>query len=627
MNDLVVYFSVKDMFSQPLARMEGQAQRFMSGMTRSFRALSSLPGLVGGFALFKIGEGFIEAADKVEVWQKQLESVSRSTAEANQSLAAIREFARVTPLETEDVIRAYVKLRAVGIEPTTAAMRTLGGVGLLFGKERGQQMQQIADAFIGMNKKTLRQLGIEIDRTGQTAIITSGKIRVETSKDAASIREGLLKVWGERFPDAMAKASETFGSKMAIIRSNVFELQAQIGQMFIGMLGGGADQLNAVFDGIFANMGKVRAGIMVVVAVVRTFWNVFEIVTGAVAAAITGLIFIGQGLWKSFTTGVFAVVDALVLFSDAIYSVNRASHGDFTEFANVKARFFALKDFIGTSVKEIGQDFETAYRVQTQFGGRAAKDAADIAKAVAGAKTAIDEINKPVIKIGGELPTKKNFFGGGAEDEGTDAEKRAKERLRADKEYSDAHIKLIQHQADIEWQIIEEADQKRRESIQAQRDLAMGLGAAMTEGLGRGMQGFKDSAKAMMVMVIDMLEKRAQSLIIIQSLFDWSALGKLFLVTAAFETVKKGIQSLASGTTYAQGGMAFLHKNETVYLPRGSQVIPAGQGRGAGNTFHLNFNGPVDKSTLPVIQNQLAEFGRTYKRALRAGYVPQPAGA
>jgi hypothetical protein len=119
--------------------------------------------------------------------------------DADKALSAIREFARASPLETEDVVQSYVRLRAIGLSATMNQMKTLGGVAVLMNR----QLTDVLQAFISLNKRTLRELGIDIDRTGAKAVIQSGNVRKVVEKDSASIRKALLEIWEERFPNAM----------------------------------------------------------------------------------------------------------------------------------------------------------------------------------------------------------------------------------------------------------------------------------------------------------------------------------------------------------------------------------------------------------------------------------------
>jgi len=197
----------------------------VSGLSARMRAMSTVAGAAAVAALGAFAKQSISAAMSVEIFRTQLESVSGSAAAADQALNAIREFARTSPLQTEDVVRGYVRLRAVGIDPTIEQMKTIGGVATLFNRE----LSDVVNGFIGMEKEVLRRLGIEIDRTGKKAIISSGNIQKEVNKDMASMRQAVVETWGERFPEAMENASKTTSSKLEIMKSNVWELAAEVG--------------------------------------------------------------------------------------------------------------------------------------------------------------------------------------------------------------------------------------------------------------------------------------------------------------------------------------------------------------------------------------------------------------
>jgi hypothetical protein len=80
--------------------------------------------------------------------------------------------------------------------------------------------------------------------------------------------------------------------------------------------------------------------------------------------------------------------------------------------------------------------------------------------------------------------------------------------------------------------------------------------------------------------------------------FGWygliSGAAKAVAITAVGEGAKAGINSFSMGTSSASGGPAFVHKDESIYLPAGSAVKTASETReitennNGGNTFNLN---------------------------------------
>lgn len=224
-NDMVVSLKLRDELSKKLTAAREKVKSFARSVDKMFNKLVNLRNLAIATTIIMLGKATVGTAAKFEVFERQLQLVTETAKEANDAFLAIREFARTSPLETEDVTQSFVRLRAVGMEPTIEQMKTLGGVAVLFDRE----MTEVLDSFIGLNKRTLRALGVEIDRTGSKAIIASGNIRKEVTKDSASIREALLEIWEERFPNAIERAADTTKAKIAIMKSNITELSVVIG--------------------------------------------------------------------------------------------------------------------------------------------------------------------------------------------------------------------------------------------------------------------------------------------------------------------------------------------------------------------------------------------------------------
>jgi len=80
-------------------------------------------------------------------------------------------------------------------------------------------------------------------------------------------------------------------------------------------------------------------------------------------------------------------------------------------------------------------------------------------------------------------------------------------------------------------------------------------------------------------------------------------------------------QSFATGTSYAPGGMARVHKNETIFLPRGSQVATARESAQQPVNISVSFGGGVTKETLPDIKKTLRNLGNQIKYGIRGGMI------
>ena len=242
--ELEIIARLKDLVSNRLtvikrgfALMARSASAVLSGLNRMiFNLKTSLVGL--GIVL--ASKAFIRASADIEKYRVQLTAIYGDAKKAEDTLRLIRDFAAESPLQTKDVIEGFKRLEAVGIESAETVIQKLGNVALIFDRE----VADVSHAFIGLHKRTLRELGVDIDRMGKDVVIAAGKgaKRMVVEIDKANkntiqlnqeIRKALLDIWAKQFPNAMELAGSTFDAKMAVFKSRIFELMADIGERYL----------------------------------------------------------------------------------------------------------------------------------------------------------------------------------------------------------------------------------------------------------------------------------------------------------------------------------------------------------------------------------------------------------
>jgi hypothetical protein len=177
------------------------------------------------YIIKKTAESFLDVGKQLERFRTQLTAVLGGNRQlANETLQWVREFAAYTPFMTDEVVRAFVMLQSVGIPATREMMTTLGNVAYVFGRN----IEDVSSALVSFETEVLRRLGIEINRTGKQAIITSGNVRVAVNNDAASVRAALIDVWERRFPGAMKEAEKDWQGMTALLASEWWEFRAAV---------------------------------------------------------------------------------------------------------------------------------------------------------------------------------------------------------------------------------------------------------------------------------------------------------------------------------------------------------------------------------------------------------------
>lgn len=412
-NRLRVVLEVASRGVNQFQRVQGAVDRFATRAHGAFKQLASIPNLIAGAAIVGMANSFIRAGNQIDIFRNQLRMVSDTAEEADMALAAIRQFARQSPLDTEDVVQSYVRLRAVGIQPTIDQLQTLGGVSLLFNRKLSDTLQ----AFIGMEKEPLRNLGIEIDRMGSKAIITSGNIRREVGKDAASIRAALLEVWAERFPDAMDKASQTFSAKMAIFRSNIFEFKAQIMEAFLGDLGNSVDGINNTFEGLMQKIPQVSFAIWAIITPVRILWNYFQILGDTWGAVIVAAITAMTAGFRNMSIAISSAGNVFKKFGEVAGYVFTGQWG------KIKGTVLDTVGSIKSSLSQIGSNtggaFEELKAITGEWWAGTDKNLNDMASSVQNLMNKYNNLGKTVKRITPQLPG-DGSMGGGTDTAGSD---------------------------------------------------------------------------------------------------------------------------------------------------------------------------------------------------------------
>lgn len=87
--------------------------------------IASFEGAIAGIGLAALARSFINEAATFERYQIQLENLEGSAAKAEVAMRWIEDFAVKTPLEMSQVVDAYMKLKAYGIDPTNGSLMAM----------------------------------------------------------------------------------------------------------------------------------------------------------------------------------------------------------------------------------------------------------------------------------------------------------------------------------------------------------------------------------------------------------------------------------------------------------------------------------------------------------------------
>ena len=197
-------------------RSWGGAAREALGRTRRLA-------LGAGAGFTAIGHGIkrmIDVTAEFERYETVLKTIEGSSEKARQSMQWIENFTRRTPFELREVNKAFVSLRAYGLDPTDGLLRTLGDTSAAMGKPLMQAVEAIADAVTGENER-LKEFGIK------ARAVKGGKFRYEytvdgetkfaeaLADDRAQIQRVLTGIMNLRFRGGMKDLTGTFEGRIS----------------------------------------------------------------------------------------------------------------------------------------------------------------------------------------------------------------------------------------------------------------------------------------------------------------------------------------------------------------------------------------------------------------------------
>lgn len=280
-----------------MARLNGVAAGYRRIGRAAMSAVTAGAGVAG--AIFGAGlVGITRTAIEFERYEAVLIGLEGSQAKAKASMAWVMEFAKTTPYEIGQVMEAFVRLRAYGIDPTDGTMRALGDTASTMGKDIMSAVEMLADAQSGEFER-LKEFGIRASQVGDRVTfswVENGKTMTRSSqKTGAEITRTLLGIMGPKNAGAMERQSRTLGGIWSSLMDQITLFKVMISEA--GLADFMRDELNALMGNLDTPEGQAKAQALA------------KEISGAL---VEGLREIRAGLagvdWKEFIKGLVAIV-------------------------------------------------------------------------------------------------------------------------------------------------------------------------------------------------------------------------------------------------------------------------------------------------------------------------------
>lgn len=492
-----------------LTRTGGQAERATGSFMSSIRGVAG-PAIAAAAAVAGITLSITELVRVTREFEKLkagLQTATGSAEEAEAAFEAIKDFAKNTPYDLQQVTESFTKLVNYGLTPSERALYSYGNTSSALGKDMMQMIEAVADATTGEFER-LKEFGIKSKKEGDNVSFTFRGVTTTVKNSASEIEEYLIKLGENNFGDAMANRMATLDGALSNLGDSWEQLVANISAMGVGdvitdTVRGAIsilDELNAMLES-----GEME-GYLDAIGTAWSGWG------KDIRTTVDVLMQWMNGVWKDHGDKVMGAVNFMIdAFKQFPQNVRALIQIAVTEIAamvdKAKAYGTALAEYLNPLGKATGEvTAELNARIAAIEGGKAASIDAILAERnatiqavsdkVAAAKAERAEWEKTnAAKAGsGDRLAKYKVAGSGKPDT-AEADKKAKQAAEKAKQEFERLVADLR----TEEEAIQASYKKRTEIIlkntQEGSDLRIDLMRRSTERYNEEMQKLKDNGE------------------------------------------------------------------------------------------------------------------------------------
>lgn len=196
-----------------LKAMNETAKSFNGILKQTATLIGAYAGFRGFTSAFK---GILDINNEFESLSGSLKTVTGSAEGAREAFAIIEKFALDTPYQLEEIVEAFIRLKALGLEPSMEALTSYGNTASAFGKNIMDFTEALSNAVM-FNFRSLRSFGIMATTEGNKVKFTFQGVTTEVAKDAKAIEKYLRDIGNVNFGGAMAEQMNTMGGVLSNI--------------------------------------------------------------------------------------------------------------------------------------------------------------------------------------------------------------------------------------------------------------------------------------------------------------------------------------------------------------------------------------------------------------------------
>lgn len=312
-------------------------------MAKSAKSTTSAFKLLGG-AMAALGVGalvsnFARTVTESERLKGSLKTMTGSTEDAAFAFSELEKFASQTPFTLDQSVEGFIKLKALGLDPSERALRSYGNTSAAMGKDMMQMIEAVADASTGEFER-LKEFGIKASKQGDQVSLTFQGLTTTIGNSSEEIQNYLLEIGETKFGSAMEDQMKALPGLLSNLQDNVSALFRKIGDV----------------GGINLFAGAITAASSVILGIT----NNIEVLTIGVGAALAGFV--------AFTIGSNAtrILGGFTAMKTAVFALNTAIRANPIGFiaaaiATAAVAIIANWDSIKVAAEKAGVNIQIAF--------------------------------------------------------------------------------------------------------------------------------------------------------------------------------------------------------------------------------------------------------------------------
>lgn len=206
--------------------LDNTAKAFNNTLKQAASLAGAYLGLRGLTNTFK---SIVETNKEFERLSGSLKTVTGSAKAAKEAFTLIEDFATSTPFQLDEIVDSFIRLKAMGLEPSMEALTSYGNTASAFGKNILEFVSAVTSATVGEFER-LKTFGIKAKVEGERVRFIFQGVTTEVGKNAAEIENYLRSIGKINFGGAMAEQMNTMGGTMSNIEDAMAKVARTIGE-------------------------------------------------------------------------------------------------------------------------------------------------------------------------------------------------------------------------------------------------------------------------------------------------------------------------------------------------------------------------------------------------------------